>query len=148
MIVIGYPGVGKTTVTKLSEKFIDYDSSMFPKDEGWEESYVKNVKALSDQSYVVFIGAHKKVQDLLADYKDNVVIVYPGLSLRDAWIKKLTDRYEKSNLPSDERALKRCVSFFSLDVVEMIDSPFKKVELKQSEGYDLYELLKTYIERE
>ena len=118
---------------------------MFPKDEGWEESYVKNVKALSDQGYVVFIGAHKKVQDLLTDYKDNVVIVYPGLLLRDAWIKKLTDRYEKSNSPSDERALKRCVSFFSFDVVEMMDSPFKKVELRQSEGYNLYELLKDYI---
>lgn len=146
MIVIGYPGVGKTTVSKLSEKFIDYDSSMFPKDEGWEESYVKNVKALSDQGYIVFIGSHKKVQDLLIDYKDEVIIVYPAIGMRHSWIRKLSERYDKTHFESDKRALERCVECFSFDIARMSTLPFKKIELRQSEGYNLYELLKDYIE--
>ena len=49
MIIIGYLGVGKSTVSSKHENYIDFDSSMFPKDAGWEESYVERAVALSEQ---------------------------------------------------------------------------------------------------
>ena len=113
---------------------------------GKESSYVKNVKALSDQGYIVFIGSHKKVQDLLIDYKDEVIIVYPAIGMRHSWIRKLSERYDKTHFESDKRALERCVECFSFDIARMSTLPFKKIELRQSEGYNLYELLKDYIE--
>ena len=145
MIIIGYLGVGKSTVSNKNPNYIDFDSSMFPKDDGWEESYVERAEALSEQGFTVFVSAHKAVQDLLKNSKEKIIIVYPNLLLREAWIKKLTDRYEKTKFESDKRALERCISFYSDDIVELMELPFPKVELKVSSNYDLEEMLSGVI---
>lgn len=145
MIIIGYLGVGKSTVSNKNPNYIDFDSSMFPKEEGWEKDYVERAEALSEQGFTVFVSAHKTVQDLLKNSKEKIIVIYPNLLLREEWIKKLTERYEKTGFESDRRALSRCVSFYSDDIVEMMELPFTKVELSASSNYDLEKILSEVI---
>lgn len=140
MIIIGYPGVGKSTLSQKHENFIDYDSSLCNKANGWEEEYVKKAIILSDLNYTVCVSAHKKVQELLKDYAGRVVVVYPCLRLHDSWINRLRIRYEKTNDPGDYRALQRCVSNYCEDILELRELPYSKIEIK-TEDYDLEEML-------
>ena len=149
MIVIGYPGVGKSTVAKRNDVYVDFDSSMFPKKDGWEEEYVNNAIGLSKQGHIVFVSAHKKVQDLLFDCGERVVVVYPSLTLHDFWIDKLRDRYEITHSESDKRALMRCVCHYCEDILELEDSKFEtKIELKRANEYDLEVELEEALKRE
>ena len=140
MIIIGYPGVGKSTLSKKNKGIIDYDSSMFVKEDGWEESYVERAIGLSDQDYIVCVSCHKKVQDLLKDYKGKIVVVYPSLTLHDFWIDKLQTRYQKNHSSENKRALMRCLSNYCEDILELQELPYAKIEIK-NEDYDLSELL-------
>ena len=139
MIVIGYPGVGKSTVSKKNTKCVDFDSSMFPKEDGWEELYVQRAESLSNQGFIVFVSAHKKVQDLLLESKEEVSVIYPSLRLHDFWIQKLKDRYEEHGSEENKRALYRCVSHYCEDILELEALPFKKTVIDK-EDYDLTEL--------
>lgn len=145
MIIIGYLGVGKSTVSNKNPNYIDFDSSMFPKEEGWEKDYVERAEALSEQGFTVFVSAHKAVQDLLLSSKEKVIAVYPAVGMRHTWIKKLSERYDKTHFESDKRALERCVECFSFDIAAMSSLPFKKIELRQSSGYDLEKMISEVI---
>lgn len=146
MIIIGYLGVGKSTVSNKNPNYIDFDSSMFPKEEGWEKDYVERAEALSEQGFTVFVSAHKAVQDLLLNSKEKIIVVYPAVGMRHSWIKKLSDRYDKTQFESDKRALERCVECFSFDIARMSNLPFKKIELKQSSGYNLEEMINDLLD--
>ena len=148
MIIIGYLGVGKSTVSSRNPNYIDFDSSMFPKEEGWEKDYVERAEALSEQGFTVFVSAHKEVQDLLLNSKEKVIAVYPAVGMRHTWIKKLSERYDKTQFESDKRALERCVECFSFDIARMSNLPFKKIELKQSSGYNLEEMITDLLDED
>lgn len=144
MIVIGYPGIGKSTITKNNKEYIDYDSSLFQKENDWAKIYVKGAINLSQWGNTVFVSSHKAVQDLLLDCTEPVVVVYPSLQLHDYWINKLRKRYEKSRNEHDYNALVRCVSNYCEDILEMREANFKnKLEIT-TENYDLEELLKDF----
>lgn len=145
MIVIGYPGVGKSTVSKRSITYIDLDSSIFNKDEkDWEKEYIKTAEKLSAKGHVVFVSAHKKVQELLLNSSQKILVVYPALRLHDFWIKKLRDRYAKSEKPEFYRALQRCVSHYCEDILELKALPFDQLKI-DTEVYDLEVLLEKYL---
>lgn len=144
MIVIGYPGIGKSTITKDNIGYIDYDSSLFQKEDDWAELYVRGAINLSQMGNVVFVSSHKEVQDLLVNSTEKVVVVYPSLQLHEFWMDKLCDRYEKSNSEYDHKALMRCVSHFCEDILELRESNFEnKLEIT-TEDYNLEELLKKF----
>lgn len=144
MIVIGYPGVGKSTISKRNIRYVDFDSSIFPKEDGWEEDYVNKAISLSKEGHVVFISAHEKVRDLVKDCREKIVVVYPSLKLHDFWIQRLKDRYNKSRNAAEYRALYRCVSNYGEDILKLKESKFKnKIELKE-ESYDLEKLLEKF----
>ena len=145
MIVIGYPGVGKSTVSKRSIKYVDFDSSSFSTKEGWEADYVFNAEMLSSHGHVVFVSAHRAVQDLLKKSKEKVVVVYPALRLHDFWINKLKVRYMKTNDKGDYRALARCVTHYCEDIVELKELPFPQIKI-DTEDYDLEKLLEEVME--
>ena len=148
MIVIVYLEIGKSTVSNKNPNYIDFDSSMFPKEEGWEKDYVERAEALSEQGFTVFVSAHKEVQDLLINSKEKVIAVYPAVGMRHTWIKKLSERYDKTQFESDKRALERCVECFSFDIARMSNLPFKKIELKQSSGYNLEEMITDLLDED
>ena len=143
MIVIGYPGVGKSTVSKRNIRYVDFDSSPFSNKEQWESDYVFNAEMLSSHGHVVFVSAHKAVQELLKNSKEKVVVVYPALRLHDFWIEKLKTRYIKTQNDGDYRALSRCVSHYCEDILELKGLPFPQIKIDE-ENYDLESMLSEY----
>ena len=141
MIIIGYPGVGKSTLSNNRSNVIDFDSSLYLKQGYWEDLYVQKAMELSDKGNIVCVSSHKMVQELLKSYRGKVVVVYPSLALHDFWINKLRERYEVSKDAGDYRALQRCVSHYCEDILGLRELPFRKVEIS-SKSYDLEELLK------
>lgn len=144
MIVIGYPGIGKSTITKDNVGYIDYEASLFQKEDDWAEMYVRGAVNLSKMGNVVFVSSHKEVQDLLINCSEKVVVVYPALQLHDFWIDKLRARYDKSHSQYDYKALMRCVSNYCEDILALRETGFEnKLEIK-TEEYNLEELLKGF----
>src|SRR5574344_1559006 len=96
MIVLGYPGIGKTTICKDCQKYIDLESSYFAIDgkkfDHWETVYCNLLMYLSDK-YIVFGSTHKLVLDFIMNNKTTKCIIYPSLELKDEWVHKLKTRY-------------------------------------------------------
>lgn len=102
MIVIGFPGVGKSTLAKTNKDYIDLESSNFVipgtnlKITNWEQAYVNIAEDLSRQGYTVFVSSHKMVRNQLLDSSEEVLAIVPSLELRDEWIQRLRERAENS----------------------------------------------------
>lgn len=101
MIIVGYQGIGKTSLSKRKGGIIDLESSNFFVDgkraENWHKVYCNIAIHLAEQNYHVFVSSHEIVRKELnvRGYSDKA-IVYPSLKLKDAWIAKLQSRYEQS----------------------------------------------------
>ena len=95
MIIIGYQGIGKSTLAGPHLGYIDIESSNFKVDgmkiEGWQKIYCNIAKHLSRQGFKVFVSSHIEVRKELRDCNEEVVIIYPNLELKDEWIDKLLD---------------------------------------------------------
>lgn len=69
MIIIGYPGIGKSTLAGKDHKFIDLESSNFKiedeRSEDWYKVYCKVAEDLSRQGYIVFVSSHLAVREAL-----------------------------------------------------------------------------------
>nr|DAH19475.1 MAG TPA: Metallophosphoesterase repair, P-loop phosphotransferase, polynucleotide [Caudoviricetes sp.] len=114
MIVIGFPGIGKTSISFGENKFVDLESSCFniidpvtnkkTKPDNWEKLYVSVAYDLAKQGKYVCVSNHNLVIDEILDRKQKdsrldeypIVFVYPKKNLKDRWIERLTDRYNSS----------------------------------------------------
>ena len=123
MIIVAYPGVGKTWLAKNRPNVIDLDSSSFKLDgqrfPGWEKIYVQVARSLNTESNIICISTHSEVLDELAKYKDRVFLCYPEVLLKEAWIKRLKKRYRKSRSNKDRLALERVTNNFETDILEL-----------------------------
>lgn len=108
MILIGYPAIGKSTLSSKRIDVIDLDSSFFCYNDklrpnNWWEIYCNLAIYLSKQNYKVFISSHFAVRGYMS-YKQEVdpsleiYAIVPSLELKDEWIKKLKDRYDETHL--------------------------------------------------
>lgn len=74
MIIIGYQGIGKSSLVKEDKQFIDLESSNFKiggkRPDGWEQMYCETALDLSRQGHVVFTASHKCIRDYLKDNHD------------------------------------------------------------------------------
>lgn len=104
-IIIGFPGVGKTTMCKENLDCIDLESSAFivegKRHENWYKEYVNTAIYLS-KNHHVFVSSHDVVQDYLEEKRfssmPTMIIVYPDKSLKDEWLKRLENRYKTEDL--------------------------------------------------
>lgn len=132
MIIIGYPGVGKSTLADKYDSFdyttkkgvfpksvIDLESSAFNmlndelgfvdingrpcKSNNWAEVYCRVACELSDQDHLVFVSSHADVQKHLRKYDGPVGIVYPSINLKDKWLERLRMRYMYESLNTKEK---------------------------------------------
>lgn len=109
MIIIGYQGIGKSTLAEKYENIIDLESSDYfnngvrPHD--WYKHYVTEAMRLSEQGHIVFVSSHQVVRFELANrgYKD-VGICYPSDRLEFKWIDKLEKRYTENTNNKNYRA--------------------------------------------
>ncbi len=144
MIVIGYPGVGKSTLAAKDRKYLDLESSVFSVDgvrrEDWYKEYVVLAEYFSRQGYIVFVSSHGLVQQELIGSKERVVIVYPALMLYRSWIKKLKDRYDNDPVRKNYLAYQNVKEGILLQIKDMMKSPFERIEIKDM-NYDLEQMI-------
>lgn len=123
MIVVGYQGIGKSTLAGRNNKFIDLESGNFWIDgkraDDWYKPYCKIAEHLSQQGYIVFTSSHEVVRKQLEDSNEIVAVVYPSIELKDEWIAKLENRCEKSGLEKDYKALINAKDHYEENIREL-----------------------------
>lgn len=107
MIIIGYQGIGKSSLAG-TENCIDLESGNFwvdgERSDEWYKPYCNIANHLSEQGYTVFVSSHECVREELKNSKEKVNLVFPALELRDQWIERLWNRYCKTGLDKDYKA--------------------------------------------
>lgn len=146
MIVVGYQGIGKSTLAGRDYKYIDLESGNFWIDgrraDDWYKPYCKIAEYLSEQGYIVFVSSHEVVrQYLVENSRELVVLVYPSIELKEAWINKLEKRYIKSGLEKDYKALTNAKYSYVENIKELQESCIEyKLEINKP-SYDLESML-------
>lgn len=137
LIVCGYPGVGKSSIAGWN-KCIDLESSYFShrpaydthdstfvnipvRTDVWAKQYCPIAIDLANQGFIVMTSCHRPVIEyfMSAIYPKNVsgaVIFAPDHRYKKEWIDRLTERYNKTGLQKDERALTRAIQYFDEDM--------------------------------
>lgn len=143
MIVIGYQGIGKSTLANEDIRFIDLESGNFwnngKRPDDWYIYYCNIARHISNQGKIVFVSSHKEVRDNLRDY-DDVIIVCPSLSLKDKWIKKLETRYNITKLEKDYKAYINAKNNYEENINSLKESGYNCIELT-SLSYNLKEII-------
>lgn len=126
MIVIGYQGIGKSTLAGKNYKFIDLESGNFWVDgkraDDWYKPYCQIAEHLSQQGYIVFTSSHEVVRKQLENSNEIVVVVYPSIELKNSWIDRLELRYQCSGLDKDYKALMNAKDRFEENIKELSES--------------------------
>lgn len=165
MIIIGYQGIGKSTLVKndLLHQYIDLESgnfwipekvinndakegSMF-RDQYWYLAYVNIAEDLSRQRFRVFVSSHEPVRKRLQQSKELVVAIRPDLDLKDQWLQRLKDRYENSHLDKDYKAYMNAVERFD-DNIKEIDRDVYNIIPITSMTYNIDQLILNFQERD
>lgn len=130
MIIIGYQGIGKSTCSKKSDKCIGLESTCFRNGDyrpiDWYVYYCQTAVDLSRQGYVVFTSSHKEVRKWFADNwkSSDVAAVVPSLSLKYAWLCRLSQRYLNSGLAKDYRAYKNAEDRYEENINEIMSDTY------------------------
>lgn len=150
MIIIGYQGIGKSTLAAKNLKYIDLESSNFwfedpetkqrVRHSNWYEMYCNVAEDLSRQGYIVFVSSHQPVRERLLKSEEYVVACVPLLILKDEWINKLKERYENSLLEKDYKAYMNAVDRFTENITEIMDSGFDVILITDAD-YNLQDLI-------
>lgn len=130
VIVVGYPGIGKSTLASKDLHYIDLESSnFFIGDErlpDWYIHYCRIAISLAEQGYVVFTSSHREVGYYFNHVRlpDNVKLVccVPSLSLKDMWTAKLWDRWRTTYRTKDFRAYFNSQERFEDNIRELKES--------------------------
>lgn len=120
MIIIGYPGIGKSSLAGRNN-CIDLESTNFwhndkrPAD--WVIYYCNIAEDLSKQGYTVFVASHEAVRNRLQEVsKEPVICIYPALPLKDEWINKLNIRYQITKSTKDLKAYENVSQYYDTQI--------------------------------
>ena len=137
MIIIGYPGVGKTSLAGRYHQYIDLESSHFndafrEKPDGWFIPYCKVAEDLSRQGYRVFVSCHREVQEYLYDCStEYIMVLYPDIKLKEQWLDRVTKRYNSDPTMKNKKAMENVEKYWDMHINSLMNSPFEnKLELK------------------
>jgi hypothetical protein len=149
MIIIGYPGIGKTTLANTDARYIDLESSLFGHDRGWIHTYARVASNLSKQGYIVFVSAHGELQDELRGSKQRVVVIHPALELREDWTMKLRHRFADNPEEQDKnfRAYVRACDDYETDIKALATNGFERYEIDNM-YYSLKDIISNICEKE
>ena len=127
MIVIGYQGIGKSSLSKVNNKYIDLESGNFwvngKRAEDWYIPYCNIAQDLSSQGHIVFTSSHDVVRKCFIenlDRTEKVIVVAPSKDLKEQWIEKLKQRYESTNLEKDYKAYMNAADRYSENISELL----------------------------
>lgn len=148
MIVIGYPGIGKSTLAAKDHDYVDLESSCFmvagKRHDDWYIPYCQTAEDISRQGRTVFVSSHAAVVDYLVSThtpkSEFLVFIYPSVNLRDEWVDKLRVRFDESGLEKDMRAWMRAIKHYKEDVQVLSQAPVLSYKLPITNmNYDLKE---------
>lgn len=146
LIIIGYTGIGKTEFSKMTSRTVDLESSCFyvnnERAENWYVPYCQLAMSIANQGQIVFVSSHPEVIDTLhtlpmGENVRGIVIICPQLYLRFDWSKRLHDRYEKTKLEKDAKALEHVDNSFGEDIAMLANAPFPVYQIADMK-YDLW----------
>lgn len=126
MIIVGYQGIGKSTLAKSGNGFIDLESGNFwvegHRSPDWSIVYANIAKHLNEQGYHVFTSSHKVVRKALLEImkEEKVAICYPALFLKKEWVNKLETRYHLSNLEKDYKAWRNAAEMYDENITDLM----------------------------
>ena len=93
MIICGYAGVGKSTLSKEYAGIMDLESTPFEKD--WER-YAKCAIHYSKNGYIVLVSCHKEIRERILDMLDgdntNVCTIVPNVADKELYRERYTRR--------------------------------------------------------
>lgn len=101
LIVIGYQGIGKTSISGVENGVIDLESSSFKHPDGtrvhnWFQQYCKIAVNLASQGFIVCTSSHKCVCDefekLIDEDKYDIIVVCPTIDMKEVWLARLAKR--------------------------------------------------------
>ena len=127
MIFVGYQGIGKSTLAGKNN-YIDLESGNFwvTNSDGityrpseWIAIYVNMAQHLSNQGYHVMMSSHKALRDELNRRNIKYYTVYPSHELKDVWIAKLQERYNRTKLEKDYKALKNAEACYDENIDDL-----------------------------
>ena len=154
MIIIGYQGIGKSTLAKhqLEEhgmsEYVDLESSCFWADgkrpDDWYVYYCQMAENLSKQGFKVFVSSHDVVRNQLKNSKEKVIVVCPDWSLEDFWIDRLKKRYDNEPTDKNYKAWQNSVTSYHKNISELLHSGYN-VGLITKQEYDL-DLIINFLE--
>lgn len=128
LIIVGYQGIGKSTLAKDGNGYIDLESGNFwvngKRADDWYIPYCNIAMHLAQQGYIVFTSSHQVVRDYLSDNAKDIelAVCYPDYQLKDVWIKKLEDRYNQTKLEKDYKAWQNAVDRYDENIDEIRSS--------------------------
>lgn len=147
LIIIGYLGIGKTEFSKATHRTVDLESSCFyvnnERAENWHVPYCQLAMSIANQGQIVFVSSHPEVIDTLyhtlpmGENVGGIAILCPQLYLRSDWGRRLHDRYEKTKLEKDARALEHVDNSFGEDIAMLANAPFPVYQIADMK-YDLW----------
>lgn len=152
MIIVGYQGIGKSSLASTNVNFIDLESTNFTythsdgsvrRDPEWYVPYCHIAEHLSAQGYDVFVSSHSEVRKALAHSTEYVLAIYPGMHLKDEWISKLQNRYNNTHLEKDLKALENAKARYDENIQEIKKDTEHSIEI-QSIRYRLQSLINNY----
>lgn len=147
MIIIGYQGIGKSTLAG-TDRFIDLESGNFWVDgkraDDWYIPYCQIAEHLSAQGFHVFVSSHEVVRKQLRNSKEEVLLVFPSIFLKEFWVQKLEDRWKATELEKDYKAYMNAKTRYDLNITELMTENFKKIII-QDKQYRLQYLLNKEI---
>lgn len=145
MIIIGYQGIGKSSCAG-KDNCIDLESGNFWIDgmrhDDWYITYAKIANHLSEQGYTVFVSSHEVVRKELEKSKEKVYIIHPSIYLKEDWIKRLQERYDRTGTEKDFKALANAKDRYVENIMELKMSNIKNIEISNID-YDLRDIIKT-----
>ena len=139
MIIIGYQGIGKSTLANdtAHDNIIDLESSMFKingrRDDNWARIYCRIAVSLAKQGNVVFVSSHKEVRNELAifTYVCPMVTITPALYLEGEWIDRLGKRYKEEPSEKNLAAYENARACYEGNIIDIrSNSLFDHIELR------------------
>lgn len=126
-IIVGFPGVGKTTFFEQNRQFkcADSDSSRFSwvapglRNPEFPQNYIEHIKASIGRFDLIFVSSHDLVRKALKDERIPYYVVYPSKDLKDEYIQRYVKR---GNQESFVRLLEDHFEEF-IDSIEQDDYP-------------------------
>lgn len=142
MIYVGYQGIGKSSISGKNN-CIDLESGNFWVDDKrvdeWYKIYVNIAEHLSNQGYKVFMSSHKVIREELTNRGIEFTVICPSLKLKEQWINRLQERFDRTRYTKDFKALKNAEEMYEENIKDLASE--KNTIIITDINYDLSNLV-------